>query len=89
MVVADLEGTLSEKKSRAEIEDSLDVLCSTLSDPVHAQCEKMVAKYTEEIIDMILQEFTPKQMCAGLFFLLYFLRCFYYARRRAWAVRKQ
>jgi len=66
MVVADLEGTLSDKKSRAEIEDALDVLCSTLSDPVHAQCEKMVAKYTEEIIDMILQEFTPKQICAEL-----------------------
>ena len=27
--------------------------------------------YTEEIIDMILQEFTPKQICAGLFFLLF------------------
>ena len=70
-MVADLEGTLSDKKSRAEIEDALDVLCSTLSDPVHAQCEKMVEKYTEEIIDMILQEFTPKQICAGLFFLLF------------------
>jgi len=66
LVIKDLDQMLENKQNKEEIEKALDVLCYQLSDPVHKQCEKMVAKYTDEIIDMFVNEYTPKQMCAEL-----------------------
>jgi len=66
IVVKDLDAMLEDKQNKEEIEKALDVLCYQLSDPVHKQCEKMVAKYTEEIIDMFIKEYTPKEICAEL-----------------------
>jgi len=66
LVIKDLEGMLEDKQNKEEIEKALDVLCYQLSDPVHKQCEKMVAKYTDEIVDMFVKEYTPKQMCSEL-----------------------
>jgi len=66
LVVKDLDGMLEDKTNKEQIEKALDVLCLQLSDPVHKQCEKMVAKYTDEIIDMFIKEYTPKMICAEL-----------------------
>jgi len=66
LVVRDLDGMLEDKQNKEEIEKALDVLCYQLSDPVHKQCEKMVAKYTDEIIEMFIKEYTPKQICSEL-----------------------
>jgi len=66
LVIRDLDAMLEDKQNKEEIERALDVLCYQLSDPVHKQCEKMVAKYTEEIIDMFVKEYTPKMMCSEL-----------------------
>eukprot|EP00092_Neocalanus_flemingeri_P033617 GFUD01036545.1.p1 GENE.GFUD01036545.1~~GFUD01036545.1.p1 ORF type:complete len:893 (-),score=233.50 GFUD01036545.1:245-2923(-) len=66
LVVRDLDGMLEDKQNKEEIEKALDVLCFQLSDPVHKQCEKMVAKYTDEIIEMFIKEYSPKEICAEL-----------------------
>jgi len=66
LVVKDLDAMLEDKKNKEEIENALDVLCYQLSDPVHKQCEKMIAKYTEEIIDMFVNDYPPKEICAQL-----------------------
>ena len=66
MVVADLDSMLLDKKNEAEIEQALSVVCSSLSAPVHKQCEKLVAKYTEKIIDMFVKEYSPKMICTEL-----------------------
>lgn len=66
LVVQDLEKTLADKKTEEEIENALDVLCSSLSTPVHKECEKMIAKYTEELVDLFLKDYTPKEICAEL-----------------------
>ena len=66
MVVADLDSMLQDKKNEAEIEQALSVVCSSLSAPVHKQCEKLVAKYTEKIIDMFVKEYSPKMICTEL-----------------------
>merc|ERR1711970_1717616 len=64
LVVKDLDAMLEDKKNKEEIENALDVLCYQLSDPVHKQCEKMVAKYTEEIIDMFDNEINTNDIFA-------------------------
>jgi len=66
LVVQDLEKTLADKKTEEEIEQALDVLCSSLTTPVHKECEKMIAKYTEELVDLFLKDYTPKEICAEL-----------------------
>jgi len=66
VVVQDLEKSLGNKKTQASIEQALDIVCTSLSAPVHKECEKMVAKYTEEIVDLFLQEYTAKEICAEL-----------------------
>jgi len=66
MVVVDLDSMLQDKKNEAEIEQALSVVCSSLSAPIHKQCEKLVAKYTEKIIDMFVKDYSPKMICTEL-----------------------
>ena len=66
MVVKDLDSMLEDKQNEAQIEAALSVVCSQLSAPVHKQCEKLVAKYTEKIIAMFVQDYTPKMVCTEL-----------------------
>merc|ERR1712062_639917 len=66
MVITQLEQMLEDKTNEAEIEQALDVVCTALSAPVHKQCEKMVAKYTEKIIAMFVAEYTPEMLCGEL-----------------------
>jgi len=66
MVITELDQTLEDKTNEAEIEKALDVVCTSLSAPVHKQCEKMVAKYTEKIISLFVAEYTPEMLCGEL-----------------------
>merc|ERR1712025_313141 len=66
MVITQLDQMLEDKTNEAEIEQALDIVCTSLPAPVHKQCEKMVAKYTEKIIDMFVAEYTPALICAEL-----------------------
>jgi len=63
VVVQDLEKSLGDTKTQEAIEEALDVLCTSLSLPVHKECEKLVAKYTEEIISLLLQEYSAQEVC--------------------------
>jgi len=63
VVVTDLEKSLGDAKTQKAIEEALDVLCTSLSVPVHKECEKLVAKYTEEIISLLLQEYSAMEVC--------------------------
>ena len=66
MVITQLDQMLQDKTNEAQIEQALDVVCFSLPDPVHKQCEKLVTKYTEKIIDMFVAEYTPALICAEL-----------------------
>ena len=52
--IKDLED-LGDMKTQKAIEEALDVVCTSLNLPVHKEYEKLVAKYTEEIISLLLQ----------------------------------
>lgn len=66
VVVQDLENSLGAKKTQAAIEQALDVLCTSLSAPVHKECEKMITKYTEEIVELFLKDYSAKEICTEL-----------------------
>merc|ERR1712112_488315 len=54
------------KTNEAEIEKALSVVCQGLSTPVSKQCEKLVVKYTEKIIEMFVNDYTPEMVCSEL-----------------------
>jgi len=59
-----VENMIEDKKTEEEIENALDVVCYQLSVPVHKQCLKMVQKYTEKIIDLMVKEYSPEDVCS-------------------------
>jgi len=66
MMVTNLDSMIEDKQNEKQIEQALSVVCYQLSDPIHKQCEKMVAKYTEKIIDMIVNNYSPDMVCSEL-----------------------
>merc|ERR1712179_782649 len=66
IVVSNLDQQLEDKTNEEEIKQTLDVLCSHLSTPVHKECVKLVSQYTEELIDMIVKDYPPNVICAEL-----------------------
>jgi saposin len=66
MVITQLDQMLEDKTNEAEIEQALDIVCTSLSAPVRKQCEKLVVKYTEKIISLFVAEYTPEMLCGEL-----------------------
>ena len=46
-----------------QIKAALDRICYELSSPIQKQCLKMIDEYTDEIIQMFVNENTPQQVC--------------------------
>jgi hypothetical protein len=48
------------------IRRELDKLCSELPRSVAGDCRDFVDKYEEQLVDMLLADFTPKEICTYL-----------------------
>ncbi|XP_023348956.1 prosaposin [Eurytemora carolleeae] len=57
---------LKDKQNEEEIEQALDIVCFHLTAPVHKQCLKMVKRYTEQIIDLLVNDYTPSMICSEI-----------------------
>lgn len=57
---------LKDNKNEAEIEQALDVVCYHLTAPVHKECLKMVNKYTKDIINLLVNDYSPQMVCSEL-----------------------
>ena len=51
---------------QAEIEQALDSVCELLPSNLKDTCDTLVAQYTPQLIDLLLQQVTPKKLCAEL-----------------------
>lgn len=51
---------------QAQIENALDMICGLLPSTISETCTSFVAQYTKEIIFLITQSVSPKQVCAAL-----------------------
>lgn len=49
-----------------EIRRELDLLCDDLPKSVVGECEEFVNTYEEQLVEMFLADFTPKQICTYL-----------------------
>ena len=62
---------ITDKKNMYQVKAALDRICYELSSPIQKQCLKMVDEYTDEIIQMFVNE--VKSLLNSIFdlFLLY------------------
>ena len=52
--------------SQAEIEQALDQVCGFLPGQYKDECDQLVAQYTPMIIELLVAEVTPKQLCSAM-----------------------
>ncbi|KDR18348.1 Proactivator polypeptide, partial [Zootermopsis nevadensis] len=57
---------LKDKRTEEEIRRELDLLCDDLPKSVVGECEEFVNTYEEQLVEMFLADFTPKQICTYL-----------------------
>lgn len=61
-----LEDMLEDHKTEENIRHALDTLCGLLPKTVRPECQTFVDTYTEQIIQMLIDDFTPDQVCVQL-----------------------
>jgi len=64
--ISAVDNMLQDSKTEQEIIQALDVVCYHLTAPVHKECLKMVEKYTDEIIHMLANNYTPEDVCSSI-----------------------
>ena len=57
---------LENKDNQDEIRNVMDSLCEYMPSSISDKCEEYVDAYAEAVIQLILQDFTPQQICAEI-----------------------
>uniref|UniRef100_A0A023G3H6 Putative prosaposin n=1 Tax=Amblyomma triste TaxID=251400 RepID=A0A023G3H6_AMBTT len=57
---------LKDKKTEEEVKQMLDKVCSLLPDSLQQTCVNTVNTYYDQLVDLIVQGFTPEQICQEL-----------------------
>ncbi|KAJ8681335.1 hypothetical protein QAD02_017122 [Eretmocerus hayati] len=64
--VTQLYNTIRNNKTEASIKAAMEKLCDHLSKSLISQCESFVEEYSGKIIELILSDLTPQQVCVSL-----------------------
>uniref|UniRef100_A0A1B6E2D6 Pulmonary surfactant-associated protein B n=1 Tax=Clastoptera arizonana TaxID=38151 RepID=A0A1B6E2D6_9HEMI len=64
MVMETLTDELKDNKTEDNIRKTLDDICNLLPKTVTKDCVQLVDTYFEEVIDMVIAEFTPLEVCS-------------------------
>ncbi|KAH9498380.1 hypothetical protein Btru_008134, partial [Bulinus truncatus] len=65
-VLTTVDTLIESKASKQEIIAALDKVCDYLPSTVKEQCESFVGLYLPYVVDLIVQELTPQQICEKL-----------------------
>ncbi|XP_037955000.1 uncharacterized protein LOC119684931 [Teleopsis dalmanni] len=57
---------IKEDKSKTNIKNVLDHLCVHLPNKLQAECIDFVQTYTNELVDMLITDFKPQEICVSL-----------------------
>ena len=63
MALQEVHDLIESNKTKANIQNALSKLCNHLSDKLMSQCTEFVKDYTDEVVDMLLADFTPQDAC--------------------------
>ncbi|XP_012276553.1 prosaposin [Orussus abietinus] len=64
--VSQLYNTIKENKTEASIEAALNKLCNHLPKDLVDQCDQLVRIYSKELVEMLLADLTPQEVCVYL-----------------------
>jgi saposin len=64
--IGELDQFITDPHNEEEVKQALDKVCYQLSAPVKKECLRMVTAYTDELIDMIVSDYTPEEICAEI-----------------------
>ncbi|KAJ8674866.1 hypothetical protein QAD02_010652 [Eretmocerus hayati] len=64
--VTQLYNNIKNNKTEKSMEAALERLCNDLPKSLNSQCKSLVEKYSEKMMEMILLDFTPQQVCEDL-----------------------
>lgn len=63
MALQEVRDVIASNVSKQNIENVLGKLCNHLSDKLMSACTEFVKDYSDEVVDMILADFTPQEAC--------------------------
>merc|ERR1712038_1336552 len=66
MGVGELDRYMTNNRTEEYIQDTVEQICDMLSAQVKQECKQLVDTYTSQIVQMVISEYTPEQVCAGL-----------------------
>lgn len=64
--VTKLEEMVKDHKTKDSIKDALKSLCSHLNDNLRTECQDFVDGYTDELVEMLVDDFKPQEICVYL-----------------------
>eukprot|EP00731_Ephydatia_muelleri_P017923 Em0010g1021a len=65
-VMKELDSILAENATEAEVQAALNKVCSLIPKSLTSYCDSMVAKYTPQIIKLLLEDTDPRMVCTRL-----------------------
>ncbi|XP_075113832.1 prosaposin isoform X2 [Leptodactylus fuscus] len=66
VVMSQMESLLEKNSSKEQIKEALEKVCNIIPSKCCEKCREIVEMYCDAIIEMLKQEFTPKQICTML-----------------------
>merc|ERR1711936_271766 len=62
-----LDQYLTDTTNEQAIADALKEICALLPSPLDTECDAMISEYTDDIIDLLVNEYlSPQQVCDAL-----------------------
>merc|ERR1719309_526931 len=62
-----LDQYITEENTEQEVADALGQICALLPEPLNLECQAMIQEYTDDIIELIVNQFlSPSQVCSKL-----------------------
>lgn len=65
-VITMLDKKLKDNRTEESIKQALETVCLRLPKSVQQDCGRLVDAYSEEIVEMLLTELKPDEVCAAL-----------------------
>ncbi|CAH0380939.1 unnamed protein product [Bemisia tabaci] len=66
LAVKSIEDKLENNKTEENIKVTLEALCSHLPGDVRKECDTFIIEYFDDLIDMLVADFTPQEVCTYL-----------------------
>ncbi|XP_076250352.1 prosaposin [Rhynchophorus ferrugineus] len=67
-IVTEIEDIVKGKTSKDEIKQALEKVCLSLPESLKVKCNDFIETYTDELVEMIIADFKPSEVCEYLKF---------------------